>query len=273
MPSTFLVVPQWQGSSSSRAMRLVDGAEAIRGDLPSASTVTVDIPLGAGSDEGTPVRRLSSLIQVRDSMLLALGKIHGPVITIGGDCGVELAAVQHAHSGQGAMAVIWLDAHPDLNTPESSPSGAFTGMVLRTLLGEGTPTLVPPEPLEPSRTILAGIRNIDEGESEYSLVRSAGMLGTQEVTVEAIRAALTASGASSVYIHIDLDVLDPSEFDGVSDPMPFGVTLATLVEVITEAKATVPLAGAGITGFAPASPDAAVGDMGSILRILGALTS
>lgn len=277
MPPTFLVVPQWQGSGSSRAMRLGDGAEAIRGDLPAASTVTVDIPMDAGSNQGTLVHRLSSLERVRDSMVSALGKVDGPVIAIGGDCGIELAAIEHADSHQDAMAVVWLDAHPDLNTPESSPSGAFTGMVLRTLLGEGTPTLVPQRPLEPSRTILAGIRNVDDGEDEYLASSSVRMFGAQdagaESIAESITGALAACGASSVYIHVDLDVLDPVEFGGISDPMPFGLSLASLVGVIAAARAALPLAGAGIAGFAPATPEAASDDLGSILRILGALTS
>lgn len=254
-------------------MRLVDGAAAILGDLPSASTVSIEIPLGAGSDQGTAVHRLSSLELVRNSMNRALGKIEGTVITIGGDCGVELAAVQHAGSQRDAMAVIWLDAHPDLNTQESSPSGAFTGMVLRTLLGEGTPTLLPHTPLSPSRTILAGIRNVDDGESEYLASSAIRVLSADQIGAESIGEALTATGATSVYIHVDLDVLDPSEFDGVSDPMPFGVSLAALIETIAAAKAALPLAGAGIAGFAPSSPEAASDHLGSILRVLGALTS
>jgi len=273
MPPTFLVVPQWQGSGSSRAMRLGDGAEAIRGDLPTASTVTVDVPMDAGSNQGTLVHRLSSLERVRDSMALALGKLDGPVVAIGGDCGIELAAIEHADSRQDAMAVVWLDAHPDLNTPESSPSGAFTGMVLRTLLGEGTPTLVPQKPLEPSRTILAGIRNVDDGEDEYLASSAVRTFGVPDAGAESIAGALAASGATSVYIHVDLDVLDPVEFGGISDPMPFGLSLANLVEVIAAVRAALPLAGAGIAGFAPATPEAASDDLGSILRILGALTS
>ncbi|HAM28218.1 MAG TPA: arginase, partial [Microbacteriaceae bacterium] len=143
MAATFLVVPQWQGSGSSRAMRLVDGAEAILGDLPGASTVSVEIPLGAGSDEGTLVNRLSAIQSVRDAQLTALGAVRGLAVTIGGDCGVELAAIQHAAGANDGMAVVWLDAHPDLHTPETSPSRAFHGMVLRTLLGEGEPSLIP----------------------------------------------------------------------------------------------------------------------------------
>ncbi|MET4781694.1 arginase family protein [Glaciihabitans sp. UYNi722] len=273
MAATFLVVPQWQGSGSSRAMRLVDGAEAIRGDLPSVATVTVDVPLGAGSDEGTTVQRLSSLQTVRDAQLAALATASGLAVTIGGDCGVELAAIEHANLSQDAMAVLWFDAHPDMNTPESSPSGAFTGMVLRTLIGEGTPTLVPAKPLEPSRTILVGIRNTDDGENEYLESSAVRALDAQDVSAKSIGEVLASSGATSVYVHIDLDVLDPSEFDGVGDPMPFGLPLATLLEAIAAAKAALPLAGAGITGFAPASPAAAGDDLGSILRIIGALSS
>ncbi len=254
-------------------MRLADGAEAIRGNLPSASTVTVEIPLDAGSNEGTLVHRLSTIDRVRTSMALALGRLEGPVVTIGGDCGVELAAIQHADAQQDAMAVLWLDAHPDLNTPESSPSSAFTGMVLRTLLGEGTPSLTPETPLEPSRTVVAGLRSIDDGESEYLASSGVHRVEVQDIGAKSIAKALADSGAGAVYIHIDLDVLDPSEFDGVSDPVPFGLSLATLLEVIAAARTALPLAGAGIAGFAPTSPDAALDGMGSILRILGALTA
>ena len=254
-------------------MRLVDGAEAIRDDLPAAATVSVEVPLGAGNNEGTAVHRLSCLLSVRDAQLAALRDVTGTAVTIGGDCGVELASVQHANSTQDAMAVLWLDAHPDLNTPESSPSGAFTGMVLRTLLGDGTPSLVPPTPVDPSRTILAGIRNTDFGEGDYLAASAVRLLEVQQVSAESIGQSLAESGATSVYIHVDLDVLDPSEFDGVADPMPFGLTLAVLLEVITSAKATLPLAGAGIAGFAPPSPEAAADDLGTILRIIGALSS
>ncbi len=254
-------------------MRLAEGAEAIRGDLPTASTVSVDVPLGAGSSQGTAVHRLSSLEQVRERTTQALDALSGTVITVGGDCAVDLAPIAHANALNESMAVLWLDAHPDLNTPESSPSGAFAGMVLRTLLGEGTPTLAPEAPLDPARTILIGIRSVDDGENEYLASSAVRALGVQDASAESVTAALTSSGASSVYIHIDLDVLDPAEFGGVSDPMPFGLSLATLLDVIGAAKAALPLAGAGIAGFAPASAEAASDDLGSILRVLGALTA
>jgi arginase len=274
MPATFFVVPQWQGSDSSRAMRLVDGAQAIRGDLPSTATVDVDVPIEAGNDRGTLIQRLSSLISVRDAQNLAMAGRPGLAITVGGDCGVELAAIPRAVAASPEpMAVLWLDAHPDLNTPESSPSGAFTGMVLRALLGEGETSLVPDSPIEPAFVVLGGARSIDDGEVEFLTASGLRMLGADALDATSVTAALAETGARSVYIHVDLDVLDPAEFAGLSDPQPFGIGVARLVEVIVAAKAALPLAGAGIAGFAPASPEAAVDDLGSILRIVGALAA
>lgn len=270
MRATFVVVPQWQGSASSRAMRLVDGAEAIRGDLPSAATKVVDIPLEAGDAQGTGVLRLSSIAIVRDRMRETLAGVAGPAITIGGDCGVELAAIERV-TDDGA-AVVWFDAHPDLNTPESSPSGAFTGMVLRTLLGDGPDALVPSDPLRPDRVVLVGTRSIDPGEDEYLAARGVTVVPAESVSPESVVAAVEATGATTVYVHIDVDVLDPAELDGVGTPEPFGVSAATLVESVRALVERFPLAGAGITEFSPSSPAAAVDDLPTILRLVGALT-
>ncbi|MBG6054611.1 arginase [Salinibacterium sp. CAN_S4] len=272
MPATFVVVPQWQGSGSSRAMRLVDGAEAIRGDLPSSSTVAVDIPLEAGDTQGTGVHRLSSIMLVRDRLAQALREATGTPIVIGGDCGVELAAISHAMESPD-VAVVWFDAHPDLNTPESSPSGAFTGMVLRTLLGDGVDQLVPADAVDPRRVILAGARSFDPAEDSYIAEQSIRCIESGDLDTETLVAAVEATGATSVYIHIDLDVIDSADFTGLGYPEPFGVTATALVEILKGLLARFPLVGAGVTEFAPASVAAAADDMPTILRIIGALSS
>ena len=272
MAATFLVVPQWQGSGSTRAMRLVDGADAIRGDLPSSATRVVDVPLEAGDSQGTAVHRLSSIALVRDRLARALSEVDGTAITIGGDCGVELAAVAHAVERSSDAAVVWFDAHPDLNTPESSQSAAFTGMILRTLLGDGPEQLVPATPLLAQRVVLAGARAFDPEEDRVIAERAITSVGT-DFTPESLVAAVEATGAASVYIHIDLDVIDPGDFTGIDNPVPFGVPAAVLVQSIKALLARFPLAGAGISEFAPASVSDAVEDMPSILRIIGALSA
>ncbi|MCU1440022.1 MAG: Arginase [Rhodoglobus sp.] len=271
MAVSFVVVPQWQGSSSSRAMRLVDGAEAIRGDLPSASTRVVDVPLEAGDAQGSAVHRLSSIALVRDRLAEVLASTKGAAITIGGDCGVELGAIGRV-LGDPGVAVVWLDAHPDVNTPESSGSGAFHGMVLRTLLGEGPKQLVPPTPLDPAKLVIGGVRASDDQEEQFLAASGIRTIGADELNAESLVAAVEATGASSVYVHIDLDVLDPGDFAGLGFPEPFGVLAGTLVEAVRALLTRFPLAGAGITEFAPASPEEAVEDMPTILRIIGALS-
>jgi arginase len=299
---TFIVVPQWQGSVSARAMRLSDGAEAIRGDLPSSATRVVDVPAEAGDSLGTGVHRYSALLAVLERMSTVLGRAAGDgagagskaggggadagssaggggadwALTIGGDCGVSLAAVQHASRRHpDDLAVVWLDAQPDLHTPESSPSGAFTGMVLRAITGEGADGLAleAAEAVPLKRVVLAGTRDIDPGEDELITQRGIPLVEAADLaTPDALVRAVSATGARQVYLHIDLDVLDPSEFAGVGNLVPFGVAVEALTSAITALRAEFGLAGATIAGFAPASVDAADDDLPAILRIIGALT-
>ncbi|WP_085477150.1 arginase family protein [Rathayibacter oskolensis] len=273
--ASFLVVPQWQGSASTRAMRLVDGAEAIRGDLPSSATIVVDVPAEAGDAQDTGIRRYASVATTAERMREALLGRVGPVVTIGGDCGVEFAAVGHAiRQASAPVAVVWFDAHPDANTPSTSPSGAFCGMVLSAVLGDGVGLLSAPadERVPADRVVLAGVRSTDPGELEGLLERGARRLSVDELDPDALVAAVEATGAGSVYVHIDLDVLDPADLAGLFDPVPFGVPAARLVASLEALRARFPLAGAGLTSFAPASPTAAVDDLPTILRIVGALT-
>ena len=278
MPARFVVVPQWQGSSSSRALRLVDGAEAIRGDLPSGATLLVDVPMGAGDSVGTGVSRYSSVATVRERLRMVLDTVpEGDLpVVIGGDCGVELASVERAAQSAAKrgkrLGLVWFDAHPDLNTPETSPSGAFCGMVLRALLGEGPEGLNSAEPIAASRVVLAGTRNMDDQEADYLESAGIAIVGADAVA-DGLGAAVDALDVDEIYLHVDLDVLDPGEFDGVTDPQPFGAAVADVTAGIAAASAGRKVVGAGLTMFAPASPDDVVAEQGTILRIVSALTA
>ena len=271
--ATFFVIPEWQGSGSSRAMRLADGADHIRAELPVKATTVIAVPPEAGSDEGSGILRLSSLRAVRDATSAALKTAADRPIIIGGDCGIDLAGIQHARASNERLAVIWLDAHADLNTATSSPSGAFHGMVLRTLLGDGPEVLLSGEPIDAATLILAGTRALDNAELVFIEEAPLTMISPENLSADSIRTALQNCGATAVYLHVDLDILDPAEFASIGYPEPFGVSVLTLLEVIAAAKATLPLVGAAVTEFAPATPDAAADDLGTILRIIGALAS
>lgn len=265
MAVTFVVVPQWQGSPSSRAMRQAEGAAAIREDLPAAATREVSVPLEAGDDQGTGVARFSSLQLVRERLTDALGEVDGPAVIVGGDCAVSAAAVAHAVRG-GDIALVWFDAHPDLNSPQTSPSGAFAGMVLRSLIDDGT---VPAD-----RVLLAGARSWDPGEEAYAAEAGIRSLRVDELADPAgLVDAVAATGAASVYLHIDLDVLDPADLGGLLDPEPFGLAPAALVAAIGALTDRLPLAGATLAAYAPASEEERIDDAPTILRIVGALAA
>ena len=269
----FVIVPQWQGSPSSRAMQLIDGAQAIAGDLPRASCTTVEIPLEAGESVGTGVHRYSTLRRTRELVDLELAPLSEPVILIGGDCGVAVGAVGHAVRRHPDLVVVWLDAHPDLHTPGSSTSGAFSGMAVRAILGEGADGLVLDQgAVLTDRLVLAGAREYEPAEDDAAAELALTILDAGALAdPDALAAAVTATGATAVYIHVDLDVLDPAAMTGVTASVPFGVSLADLLAAISRVRAALPLVGSSITGFAPPSPAAAVDDLGTILRIVGAL--
>jgi len=271
----FVVVPQWQGSPSSRAMRLSEGAYAVLGDLPASSTTLVEVPVGAGDSLGTRVHRLSSVVGVARSLRRELGSDPAPALVVGGDCGVEYAAVGHALGPD--TAVVWFDAHPDLNSPRTSESGAFSGMVLRALTGDGTDELgalddgAAPVRLTPDRIVLAGTRSYDDAEDTWVESRRVRSVSSLDLTPEEVVEAVATTGATEVYVHVDLDVLDPGSIDGLLAPQPFGLEPAVLVATIVALKERFTLVGAGLCSFAPVDADAAADDMGTILRLVGAL--
>ncbi|WP_309101891.1 arginase family protein [Microbacterium sp.] len=263
----FLVVPQWQGSPAARAMLLVDGAAAIAGDLPRAATTLLDVPVEAGEALGTGVRRLSALRRTQE---LVRDHIVAEPVVIGGDCSVTVAALAALPSGTEDLAVVWCDAHPDLHTPESSPSGAFSGMALRAVLGEGEPQLALSPGIPRDRIIAVGMRSPDEG--ELGQLDSLTRLSVADLDrVDALADAVAATGASRVWVHIDVDVLDPAHMAGVSSPEPFGLSPAVLAAAVRRLRERLPLAGATIAGFAPRTPQDAVDDLGALLRLVGAV--
>jgi len=125
--------------------------------------------------------------------------------------------------------VIWLDAHGDLNTPESSPSGNEWGMPLRMLVDGGA--------VDPRDVAVVGARNLDPPEVEF--MRSAGIHDTAEAVLERVE---------HVYVALDCDVFEPSELT-VFMPEQGGPTLIEVEQLLGGFRERV--VGAGFTGLAP----------------------
>ena len=179
------------------------------------------------------------------------------IFHIGATCGTEVAPVAYLNERYAAdLAVVWLDAHADLNTPASSPSGRFHGMVLRTLTGEGPPTIVEalPRPLEPRQIFLAGARDLDPPELEYVATAHVSLTTVEELNTPAtLCERIAAAGFTRAYVHLDLDVLDPDAFPDALVRTPRGAPAAVVAAQIRAIDRRFDVVGFSVVEFVPRS--------------------
>jgi arginase len=153
-------------------------------------------------------------------------------LVLGGCCCSHIGAVEGLAARHDRLGVVWLDAHGDLNTPESSPSGNQWGMPLRMLIDGGA--------VNPGDVALVGTRSLDPPEVDF--IAAAGIGDDVERVLGRV---------SAVYVALDCDVLDPGELT-VFMPEPDGPTLADVERIFARIRESgTPLAGAGLTGLAP----------------------
>ena len=136
MDTLRLFFPQWQGSGSERAKELLTGVMSLKSLLPSSMTEleTEDV----NTETANNILHYADIVLNLEEALHIIQEANPKrLVTIGGDCGVDAAPITYLNKVYKDLAVVWIDAHADLNTPESSPSKSFHGMVLRAILGEG----------------------------------------------------------------------------------------------------------------------------------------
>jgi arginase len=157
---------------------------------------------------------------------------------MGGDHSIAIGTVsgvaEYFRDSQQEVGLIWVDAHADMNTPDSSPSGNIHGMPLATLLGMGVEQLVQMGGFAPKldrrRVCLIGIRNLDEQEKD--IVQRSGVhaytmrdideRGMRAIAAEAI--AIASEGTAGFHVSFDLDGMDPGECPGVGTPVKGGIS-------------------------------------------------
>jgi arginase len=152
-------------------------------------------------------------------------------IVLGGCCCSHIGAVEGLAARHDRLGVIWLDAHGDLNTPETSPSGNAWGMPLRMIVDGGA--------ADPHDVALIGARSLDPPEVEF--IASAGIHDDVQPVLDAV---------DCVYVALDCDVFEPSEL-AVFMPEPGGPTVAEIERLFGRIRAAGTVVGVGITGLAP----------------------
>jgi arginase len=165
-------------------------------------------------------------------------------LLLGGDHSLAIGALAAAHGARPELRVLWLDAHADANTAETTPSGNVHGTPLAVALGQVQTPIDPARscgpfdalgwadhPLRPEHVALVGVRDLDPGEKE--LLRRLGVvvytiadvdrLGVHRVVTEALERLDPRPDA--LYVSVDMDVVDPLHAPGVGTPVPGGLTV------------------------------------------------
>ena len=179
-------------------------------------------------------------------------------LVLAGSCDAALGIVgglEHSRCG-----IVWIDAHADFNTPESSMSGFFPGMTLAVLLGdchrELWERIGDSAPVSEAATVLVGVRELapaaERARLEASAVRAVPWRnGGPEGDVHGALAAL-AGTVDEVYLHVDLDGLDPSVAPGIVDePVPGGLSIGQLEDVVRSVQRCFAVKAAAITTYNP----------------------
>ena len=213
------------GPSAIRYARLKESLEKLGITVTDHGNLRVPVPESASVSEQN-AKYFPIIKAVCDELA---GIVHDVVaqgafpLVLGGDHSIAMGTIAGVGRARGkAPGVIWVDAHGDINTPLTSPTGNVHGMPVHFALQEHA--------VDPSRMVFIGLRDVDEGEKR--IIRELGVkaytmadidrLGMSAVIEEAL--TIVADGESSVHVSFDMDGVDPQEAPGVGTPVRGGIT-------------------------------------------------
>lgn len=253
------------GPSALRYAGLRQGLEALHHRVFDLGNI--EVPLAETCQPGDPhLKYLDPIVEVAQKLAAivadSVAKGHLP-LTLGGDHSMSLGAVMGAARGR-RLGLIWLDAHGDFNTSQTTPSGNIHGMPLAALAGYGDERLVTLKGTEPSgativpsHIAIVGARDLDDAERE--LLEQSGVavfsmetidrLGMPETMRQAL--AVATAGTDGIYLSIDMDGVDPLYAPGVGTPVPGGLTFREAHLAVELAAETGQLVGVDVVEVNP----------------------
>ncbi len=197
-------------------------------EVPIAEMCTISNPKLKYVDCIIPMSR-----RVAGAVATSMQAAHFPLV-LGGDHSLSIGSVRGAARNK-KIGVIWLDAHADFNTHETTPSGNIHGMSLAALAGLGDKSLVQLwdeaiPVIDPAKIAIIGARDIDPGEKVNLREAGAMVMGMEQVDrygmVAVVEKAIqqVSRDVDGIYLSLDLDALDPQHAPGVGTPVPAGLT-------------------------------------------------
>ncbi len=261
-----LFFPQYQAGYMPSTIPV--GTPALR-DLWKFDPGFAEVPVEA-TDVGAPdidrgVRFRAALKrQMQDAMAILESRKPDFILTTGGDCGGSFASIAYMNEKyDGKIGVIWVDAHADIHTPSTSPSGNYHGMVLRHLTGHTEFDIQPRLPLRFEQIAYLGLRDTEQEEDAVIAAEGIPHFTAAEVMksnapMDEVIAHFKKHGITHIYLHVDCDVMDEKVFPHVHVPEPDGLTLERLIEVLQYLRSKMPVASCCLTEYAPQTPEAGI---------------
>jgi len=196
------------------------------------------VPQPESQIEGNPqLKYLEPIVQASEELERIVGSALSdrefPLI-LGGDHSIALGSINGVVNKHNSLGVIWIDAHPDFNTAETSPSGNIHGMILAALTGLGDSHLTAvggtTSRLNPAHIAIVGARDIDKGERDLLHMKHVHVFtmsdidrnGISKIMDQAI--AVAGQNNNPIHLSLDMDALDPREAPGVGTPVRGGLS-------------------------------------------------
>lgn len=255
------------GASGPAALRSYGLADRLTACGRSAGWDTILTPDAANDPLVHPAEALPRVAafnrRVADTVAAIAASGRLPV-TIGGDHSYAIghyAGITRGLPPSARAGLLWIDAHVDCNTVETSPSGACHGMTLAAALGIGHTDLTMvnggPSRIDPSHVVLIGARAIDAGERTFLRDLGLRLFAMDDVERRGLDAVMdealdiVASAPSGYGVSIDLDAIDPAEAVAVAVPEPDGLSAAALIAALAKVPARPGLLGIELAEYVP----------------------
>lgn len=261
-----LLIPQWQGGNNPAYFL---GAHLLNWLAPNTNDIQEEVPV-ALIEEGLEVEkgifaRRTLLKQLHDTSDIL--KKHNPdrVVVFGGDCGVELAPIAYLNNKyDGDVAILWIDAHPDVNSPEHFEN--HHAHVLANLLGIGDSEFVStvPKLINPKNILYVGLNEWQPSEKKVMEQLDLSVVSPEDLVEDSssVLKWLETVNPAKVIIHFDLDVLDlrefrsilianPATYKDMATKVPKGSNIETIIRVLQDVAKAHDIVMLGITEHFP----------------------
>ena len=246
-----LVYPQWQGGNIVRIMPELEPDDASKGYIlgsylleflaPKTQSQTIRVPVSENinrEEENGILGYKPILDQTKEALKLLNETNPDKIITLGGECSVSVVPFTYlAAKCKNDIAMIWIDAHPDITLPEDKTYNGYHAMAAAAIMGKGDNGIISelPGKINTDKILFVGLRDwerqqIKNRQEEYGIKH----LAPQEADSSKILDWIKSTGAKHVVIHFDLDVLDPEEIIPAVGIVPNGMKIEQVTKIIND---------------------------------------